>query len=76
MTSQTYDTKKMSDKEIKRAFLKCFSTGEGKIVLSFLRRITQERILGPDGTNDELRHLEGQRHLFSYILSLSKDSGK
>lgn len=66
-----YDTKKMSDKEIKQAFAKCFSGREGKIALSFLKRITLERYLGPDCTNDELRHLEGQRHLVSYIISLS-----
>lgn len=65
-----YDTKKMSDKEIKQAFNKCFSSREGRIALSFLRRITIERYLGPDCTADELRHLEGQRHLVNYIMSL------
>ncbi|MDR1694560.1 MAG: hypothetical protein LBR70_05175 [Lactobacillaceae bacterium] len=66
-----YDTKKMSDKEIKQAFIKCFSTKEGKVALSFLRRITTERYLGPDCSEGELRHLEGQRHLVGYIASLS-----
>lgn len=65
-----YDTKKMPDQEIKKAFIKCFITGEGKIVLSFLRRITTERSLGPNCTNEELRYLEGQRQLVSYIQSL------
>jgi hypothetical protein len=66
------DTKKMSDREIKKTFTKCFNTREGQIALSFLRRITLERYLGPDSTTEELRHLEGQRHLVSYIISLTK----
>lgn len=67
-----YDTTKMSDLEIKQAFAKCFTTREGKIVLSFLLRITLERYLGPDSTSEQLRHLEGQRQLVSYIKSLSE----
>lgn len=66
-----YDTKKMSDKEIKQAFNKCFSTREGKIVLSFLRRMTVERYVGANASNEELRYLEGQRYLVNYILSAS-----
>ena len=73
MLQQKYDTRKMSDKEIKQAFNKCFITREGEIVLSFLRRITLERYLGPESSNDELRHLEGQRHLVNYIISLTGD---
>lgn len=67
---ETYDTKKMSEEEIRQAFVKCFSTREGKIVLSFLKRMTLERYLGPDCSADELRHLEGQRHLVSKIITL------
>lgn len=70
--NKDYDTKQMSDEELRLSFAKCFGTREGAIALSFLKRITQERYLGPDCTADELRHLEGQRHLVSYILSLCK----
>lgn len=66
---QLYDTKKMTAEEILQAFNKCFITKEGRIVLSFLKRITLERYLGPDCTTDELRHLEGQRNLVGYIFS-------
>lgn len=66
-----YETRSMTDDEIKMAFSKCFVTKEGQIVLSFLKRMTLERYLGPDSTTDELRHLEGQRHLVSYIKALS-----
>lgn len=65
-----YETRTMTDDEIKTAFAKCFRTKEGQIVLSFLKRITVERYLGPDCTVGELRHLEGQRHLVNYINTL------
>jgi len=60
----------MGDEEIRAAFAKCFKTGEGMVVLSFLRRLTVERYLGPDASSDELRHLEGQRHLVKLIEKL------
>lgn len=71
MTEQ-YNTKEMADEEIHTAFAKCFNSREGKIVLSFLKRMTLERYLGPDCTTDELRHLEGQRHLVGYISALTR----
>ena len=60
------DTRQMSDGEIREAFVKCFAGREGMIVLSHLKRL-----LGPDCSADELRHLEGQRCLVSHILSLA-----
>lgn len=65
-----YDTSTMSDDEIRTAFVKCFNNREGQIALSFLKRLTLERYLGPDSSADALRHLEGQRQLVGYILSL------
>lgn len=70
---QQYDTRQMSDSEIKEAFVKCFNTREGRITLSFLKRITLGRYLGPDNSPEALRHLEGQRHLVSYIASLAEN---
>lgn len=66
-----YDTRQMSDDELKSAFARCFITRDGLIVLSFLRRLTIERYLGPSATADELRHLEGQRHLVKQIETLA-----
>ena len=66
-----YHTGQMSDEEIRTAYARCFLTREGRIVLSHLRKITLERYLGPNSSSDELRHLEGQRHLVSTILALS-----
>ena len=57
------DTRQMTDGEIREAFVKCFAGREGMIVLSHLKRLTLRRWLGPDASVDELRHLEGQRHL-------------
>ena len=71
--SELYDTKDMSDEEIRNAYVRCFASREGRIVLSHLRKITIERYLGPDSSSDALRHLEGQRHLVNCILSLSSN---
>jgi len=64
-----YDVGPMSAQEIKNAFVKCFNSREGRIVLSFLRKMTQERFLGPEVSNEQMRHIEGQRYLFGYICS-------
>ena len=68
-----YDIREMSDTEIKNAFMKCFMTREGKIVLSFLRKMTQEIYLGPEVSNEQMRHFEGQRYLYGYICSQCKN---
>ena len=65
-----YNIAAMPDEEIRWAFAKCFKTREGQIVLAVLKRMTQERYLGPDSSADALRHLEGQRQLVGYMLSL------
>lgn len=70
---QQYDTRHMSEAQIREAFIKCFSSREGRIVLSYLKRLTQERYLGPESSSDALRHLEGQRHLVSIIQNKISD---
>ena len=65
------DTSQLDDSEIRQAFAKCFLSREGKIVLSYLQRITIERYLGPECSTEQLRHLEGQRHMVCYIKSLA-----
>ena len=65
------NTLQMEDREIHQAFAKCFASREGQIVLSYLQRITTERYLGPECSSEQLRHLEGQRHLVCYLKSLS-----
>lgn len=69
--SQTdYDPRDLSDAELRQAFARCFNSREGRIVLAVLKRMTLERYLGPDSTPEALRHLEGQRQLVGYMLSL------
>lgn len=68
------DTSQMTDAEIRASYARCFTTREGRIVLSHLYRMTLGRTLGPDSTSDELRHLEGQRQLVGYISALAANS--
>ncbi len=68
---QEFDISKMSDEQVRQAFVNCFISREGKIVLSFLKKITLNRFLGPHSTADELRYLEGQRQLVAQIINLS-----
>lgn len=48
----------------------CFSTPAGARVLRHLRLITLGRALPPTASDGILRHLEGQRFLVHYLLSL------
>ncbi|MEX1306343.1 MAG: hypothetical protein WEA84_14400 [Rhodovibrionaceae bacterium] len=52
------------------AFARCFAGRQGDLALSHLRRLTQQRHLGPEASDTALRHLEGQRQLVAYIASL------
>lgn len=56
--------------EVAIAFARCFSGRPGERALGHLRRLTQERHLGPEAGEAALRHLEGQRQLVAYIASL------
>lgn len=60
---------------IATAFARCFATADGQRVLDHLRRQTRNRTLGPDAPDTALRHLEGQRALFSHILTLIDRGG-
>ena len=44
-----------------------FKTATGKAVLKYLRSITIESVQGPNASDAELRHLEGQRYLVGVI---------
>ena len=44
-----------------------FKTPTGKAVLKYLRSITIESVQGPNASDAELRHLEGQRYLVGVI---------
>jgi hypothetical protein len=58
------------DRELARAFARCFGSAEGETALRHLTDMTLRRALGPDAADAHLRHLEGQRQLVAYIHAL------
>lgn len=50
-------------------YARCFGTPAGRTVLAHLRKITIERPLGPNVSDDELRWVESQRALVRTIES-------
>ena len=57
-------------KEIEQNYARAFGTAAGAAVIQHLRKITIERVLGPNATDAELRGLEAQRALVHQIESL------
>ena len=57
-------------KEIEQNYVRAFSTAAGMAVLAHLRKITIERVLGPNASDSELRGLEAQRALVHQIENL------
>ena len=57
-------------KDLEQNYARTFGTSTGAIVLQHLRKITIERVLGPDATDAQLRGLESQRALVHQIESL------
>lgn len=57
---------------IYKNYARTFSTPSGRAVLAHLRKITIERVLGPNATESQLRSLESQRALVHQIENLTK----
>lgn len=57
-------------KDIEQNYARTFATASGIAVLKHLRKITIERVLGPDATDAQLRSLEAQRALVHQIETL------
>ena len=57
-------------KDIEQNYTRTLSTSAGAAVLSHLRRITIERVLGPNASDSELRGLEAQRALVHQIENM------
>lgn len=57
-------------------FAKLFSSSQGKKVLKYLICFTMTRYLPSSVSQDELRFLEGQRYLVSFIISMIKKGQK
>ena len=58
---------KEDDDTISRNLNSVFKTPNGKAVLKYLRSITIESVQGPNASDAELRHLEGQRYLVGVV---------
>ena len=57
-------------KDIEQNYARTFATSAGAAALHHLRKITIERVLGPDATDAQLRSLEAQRALVHQIEML------
>lgn len=73
----------LEDRDIKKDlelmpiyFVKTFETESGKKVLEYLISITLNRYLSPNSSDFELRFLEGQRYLVSFIKNMIKKGMK
>ena len=54
-------------KDIELNYARCFATAAGAAARAHLRKITIERVLGPNATDAELRSREAQRSLVHQI---------
>ena len=59
-------------KDIEKQYARVFSTPAGKQVLNHLRSITNERVLGPNIQDTELRWWAGQKALVHQIEMMIK----
>lgn len=55
------------DKRVSLDIAALFSSPTGNSVLKYLRSITIEAVNGPNVTDAELRHMEGQRYLVGLL---------
>jgi hypothetical protein len=62
-----FQRNKENDEKISLDIHALFSTPSGQQVLKYLKSITIETVNGPNVTDMELRHLEGQRYLVGLI---------
>ncbi len=58
-------------KNIDRLFARVFSTDDGQKILAYLHHITANRVMSAQATEEQLRHMEGQRALVQTIQKLS-----
>jgi hypothetical protein len=75
MTKQTsytamdgFQRKQEDDVKISHEMASLFSTPSGQQILQYLRSITIDAVSGANISDNELRHLEGQRYLVGLIV--------
>lgn len=57
-------------RDIERSFARLFSSEDGQRVLAYLQVMTFQRALSAESSDQDIRHLEGQRALMASILRL------
>ena len=62
-------TNQHSEDQINSACASVFKTGAGKILLDYLRRLTVDRVAGPEVNPDALLHMEGGRWVYGILVS-------
>lgn len=66
----TSHVSKLEQRDIEHAFARVFSSDDGKKVLAWLQVMTFHRSAGASSTDEQLRHMEGQRSLVASILRM------
>ena len=60
--------RKPADEEnLNTLFYKMFTTSGGSEILKYLKSLTLEAVAGPEISNEQLRHLEGQRYIVGLL---------
>lgn len=65
-----------ADEKISLNVASLFSTPTGVSVLQYLKSITTDIANGPNVSNDELRHLEGQRFIVGLLSTRANHGSK
>lgn len=63
----TMKRKPADEENLNTLFYKMFTTSGGSEVLKYLKSLTLEAVAGPEISDTQLRHLEGQRYLVGLI---------
>ena len=63
-----YPRSKEQDEQISKVIESVFKTPNGKEMLQYVRSITIDAVSGPNISDIELRHLEGQRYLVALLV--------
>jgi len=63
-----YPRPKQQDEQISKVIESVFKTPNGMEMMQYLKSITTDAVSGPNISDAELRHLEGQRYLVALLV--------
>lgn len=69
MNAET-DTSAIAGDDLARCAARIFASADGQRLLDHLERVFLLRRVPPQASDQELRHIEGQRHLVAHLQSL------